>query len=294
MNDPRNSIRPLLSVTFAACLAVPALGCSTPEKPSINPEGPNETVKPGGTQLFVADSAGATQYEWQLQGAGEIPSSVRGNSILFSAPNEGGRIAILTVIAHNWRGASPPNSVTINIPVIGAQLDSYGIPAAWMSGTGSPEDYIDMDLVWSRCQSVPSCQKVTFTPGGVWAGVYWWPAECGETGSKSSFQKAVAGDCRINLLQLSNLKSIMRISFWAKGEKGKEIVEFKVGGKDIAPTPARTKKLTLSSEWQRYEIPLNETDMTNAVGLFMWAATDNDNPQGATFYLDDIVFEGSR
>jgi hypothetical protein len=287
---------------LAACLAASILSCSTPEQapekvpeePSITPRGPDETVEPGETQLFVAASLGATNYEWHLQGEGAIDSSVNGNSILYRAPNEGGRIAILTVTAQNRRGASPSSSITINIPVAGTKLDSHGIPAAWMSGTGSPQTYIDMDLVDFHCHSAPSCQRITYSPGGIWAGVYWWPADCGETGSESSFQRARTGDCRIDLLQLGNLTSIKRLSFWAKGEQGKEVVEFKVGGKDIKPTPARSEKVVLSSEWQRYEISLNQTDMTDAVGLFLWAATDDENPQGATFYLDDIVFEGSR
>ena len=50
----------------------------------------------------------------------------------------------------------------------------------------------------------------------------------------------------------------------------------------------------MTAEWKRYEIDLAGLDMRRAVGLFMWVATDLQNPKGATFYLDNVQFESTK
>jgi hypothetical protein len=85
------------------------------------------------------------------------------------------------------------------------------------------------------------------------------------------------------------------VSFWARGEKGGEVAEFKVGDDTLCPLPGRSSdSLTLTADWRKYEIDLAGLDMRRAVGLFTWVATELHNPQGATIYLDDVQFEGTR
>lgn len=71
------------------------------------------------------------------------------------------------------------------------------------------------------------------------------------------------------------------------------MIEFKVGAGDILPSPGRSLgKVTLTLNWNQYEIDLVGMDLTNVVALFSWIAADTDNPQGAVFYLSEIRFEG--
>jgi hypothetical protein len=88
---------------------------------------------------------------------------------------------------------------------------------------------------------------------------------------------------------------ITHLTFWVRGERGGEVIECKIGGGDVSPTPGKsTGTITLSRDWAQYQIDLSEINLTNAVGLFLWTATDSNNPQGAVFYLDDIQFKGIR
>ena len=48
--------------------------------------------------------------------------------------------------------------------------------------------------------------------------------------------------------------------------------------------------LTLSTTWRQVTIDLTGTDLNHVIGGFGWVANTQDNPQGATFYLDDIVY----
>ena len=119
-------------------LAVHAL---PPPPPVIEPKGPDITVEAGGT-IPVRAIGGADRYEWMLDGKGQI-SRTTGPAILYTAPEEGDVIAILTVTAYNDQGSSPPTSLTIIIipPIAAAtvRLDALAIPAGWMSGGGDPE-----------------------------------------------------------------------------------------------------------------------------------------------------------
>jgi hypothetical protein len=103
------------------------------------------------------------------------------------------------------------------------------------------------------------------------------------------------GTCGINVLETSSFSAVGRLTFWARGDQGDEVVEFKIGGVDVLPAPGRSLgKVMLEPTWKQYEIDLEGLDLTNAIGLFCWIASDADNPQGAVFYLDDVQFEGVR
>jgi hypothetical protein len=101
------------------------------------------------------------------------------------------------------------------------------------------------------------------------------------------------------MIEVGNLHTMSRLAFWVRGEQGGERIEFTVGSDPggIPPTPKRPLNntvVTLESTWQRYEIDLRGMELTNAIALFCWGATDQNNPNGAVFYLDDIQFEGVR
>jgi hypothetical protein len=136
---------------------------------------------------------------------------------------------------------------------------------------------------------------ITYRPGGVWGGIYWWPPGCGETGTPAAWDRVRSGICSINLLEAGNLTTVNHLAFQARGEQGGETIEFKIGASDILPSPGRSLgKITLTGDWITHTIDLEGADLTSAVGLFAWVASDLDNLEGAVFYLDDIQFEGVR
>lgn len=99
--------RPVVEQWAAAWSLIP------PKAPAVTPSGPEITVKASGTAAISANARGATTYSWTLYGVGRI-SRTEGPVIFYTAPNELG-VAILSVMAHNDRGASPPTSLILNV-----------------------------------------------------------------------------------------------------------------------------------------------------------------------------------
>jgi hypothetical protein len=270
-----------------------------PEAPVTTPAG-EVTVLAGKKIAVQVSAAGADGYRWELQGDGEI-SATEGNAILYIAPEqavEGGTMALLRVTAYNEYGESPQTSLIISVAVsetASIRLDALGaIPAGWMSGGSNPVSFIRLEA-GSDCYTGADCSRFTYSPGGEWGGVYWWPLTCGPSGTPDAWDRIRRGICGINVLETGNLSVVSRLTFWARGDRGGEIIEFKIGGVDVSPSPGRSLgTITLEPTWEQYEIDLEGMDLTNAIGLFLWVATDIANPSGAVFYLDDIQFEGVR
>ena len=267
----------------------------------IEPAG-ETTVEAGKKITIRASAAGADGYYWELQGDGDIPETTA-DAILYTAPEEGDTVAILTVTAYNDQGVSPPTSLTINIearaiPVTASvSLDALAIPAGWMTGSSGkdPEPFIDLATSPTDCYTGSDCFQISYEPGGIWGGIFWWPLICGESGTDEAWNRVTSGTCGINVLEAGSLSAVHRLTFYARGDQGGEIVEFKVGAVDILPKPGRSLgKVTLTLNWEQYEIDLGGMYLTDAIGLFSWVAADDFNPQGAIFYLDDIQFEGVK
>ncbi|MFC1675382.1 hypothetical protein ACFL1K_05825 [Candidatus Omnitrophota bacterium] len=112
-----------------------------------------------------------------------------------------------------------------------------------------------------------------------WAGIYWQNPPNNWGSKKGGF----------------DLTGMTKLTFWARGEKGGEIIQkFVVGGiKGTYPdsTSVEIGPLELTDVWQEYTINLAGKDLSYINGGFNWVATADSNPEGATFYLDDIKFE---
>jgi exo-beta-1,3-glucanase (GH17 family) len=115
-----------------------------------------------------------------------------------------------------------------------------------------------------------------------WAGVYWQdpPNNWGKDQfwAKSGF----------------DLSGYSRLRFWARADPPCTIT-FEVGGisgayGDSIAFP-RSRDAQLTTNWQAYEIDLSGADLTHIIGGFAWVTNWDTNPNGATFYLDDIRFE---
>ena len=91
-----------------------------------------------------------------------------------------------------------------------------------------------------------------------------------------------------------NLSRFNHLTFWARADKPCEI-EFKVGGIKAAYgdslSVARTTIAKLTVDWHAFDIDLRGADLKQVIGGFAWSSTWDKNPDGATFYLDDIRFE---
>lgn len=157
---------------------------------------------------------------------------------------------------------------------------NHFLPTGWMG------DYRDIRLdVSSRNHphSGKSCIKVIYTAAGTqgngWAGIYW------QTPANNWGDKPGGYD----------LTGKRRLTFWARGDKGGEIIaEFKIGGitgESGDSSEAGTGSIVLTPEWRKYTIGLADKDLTHIIGGFCWTAARDANPNGITFYLDDIRYE---
>lgn len=158
--------------------------------------------------------------------------------------------------------------------------DNHYFPSGWMG------DFVDlsmdsahMDNPHSGSTSIKIAYSNRASQGARWAGIYWQnPAN--NWGSRPGGY---------------DLTGSTKLIFWARGEVGGErIEEFKVGGitgeysdSDVAGIGP----LLLNKEWTKYEIDLSDKDLSSIIGGFAWAANLDNNPDGITFYLDDIKFE---
>lgn len=151
--------------------------------------------------------------------------------------------------------------------------------------SGFTGDYsaIQMDVA---CTTTPkegkTCLKFTYTAkptqGQNWAGVFFQnPA--------NNWGTADGG---------YDITGAKKLKFSARGDKGGEILEFKLGGingTSYADSDGKSSgAVTLTKEWKDYEIDLTGLDLSYIMGGFVWAARAEDNPEGAVFYLDDIAY----
>jgi len=91
-----------------------------------------------------------------------------------------------------------------------------------------------------------------------------------------------------------NLTGAKKLSFWARGEEGGEVVSFKMGilGKDKNfpdSDHAELPDVALTSDWKQYSIDLSGKDLSCIKTGFVWVLASSGKP--VTFYLDNIQYE---
>ncbi len=155
---------------------------------------------------------------------------------------------------------------------------NHYVPSGWMGDVGAIQAN-------QNCTETPyagkTCIKITYTGKTTnnqgWIGIYWQNPANNWGSSKGGY----------------NLTGAKTLEFWARGEKGGETVEFKMGGITGEFSDTDTVSggpTTLTSEWKKYSIDLSDTDLSYISGGFCFAASQLDNPDGAVFYLDDIQY----
>ena len=162
-------------------------------------------------------------------------------------------------------------------------LDNHFVPSGWMPATAAQD--LKMYINWKEAPlSGDSCIRIEYTnkSGTRWAGIYWQnPPNNWGTVPNAGF----------------DLRGATKLTFWAKGERGGEIInEFKVGGISSGDYPdsdsASIGPIQLTKEWKKYEIDLRGKDLSYVIGGFCWATNiDVNDPNGIVFYLDEIKYE---
>lgn len=153
--------------------------------------------------------------------------------------------------------------------------------SGWMGDLGD----ITFDDGWTNnVHSEPTCIRITYSAarsqGNGWAGIYW------------QYPDKNWGD----MPESRNMIGYKKLSFWARGEKGGEKAEFKVGGitgkySDSIQPPVSTGVITLNNAWQKVTIDLTDRDLSRVIGGFVWVTNTNQSPSGLSIYLDDIKYE---
>ena len=80
----------------------------------------------------------------------------------------------------------------------------------------------------------------------------------------------------------------------ARGAKGGEMLEFKMGGitgKYPDSDTVGIGPLALTSEWKEYTIDLTDAELFYISGGLVFAASRMDNPDGFVVYIDEIKYE---
>jgi len=209
-----------------------------------------------------------------LLGAGKAPSTA-----VPPASEEAGRSSGATAPTQKMPGDAKNFSGLIVYTDDKSPKNHY-VPSGWMGDhAGLKMDLASTEKPYSGATAV----KFTFKPSSPnavrWAGVFWQdpPNNWGE--KDGGF----------------DLTGATKLSFWARGAKGGEVIkEFKVGGikgnfadsDEISMGP-----VTLENGWKQYSINLKGRDLTAISGGFCWATDLDSNPDGLTFYVDEIRFE---
>ncbi len=126
-------------------------------------------------------------------------------------------------------------------------------------------------------RSGKTCMKVTFSKNDGWGGVFWQdpPNDWGD--GQGGF----------------DLTGAKKLTFWARGKNGGEMVKFGFGGigkdKRFFDTAGGEVQLTLGKDWKQFTLDLAGKDLTRIKSGFMWVASGQGKP--VEFYLDDIVYE---
>jgi hypothetical protein len=141
--------------------------------------------------------------------------------------------------------------------------------------------------VWvDNCGGSRSCIQAKFdrdctaTSTG-WAGVYWLDPANNWGDVKGGF----------------NLTGAHKLVFGARGEKGGEVVTFKMGGAGMGGHPypdsdsASSDPIVLTKDWKEYSIDLTGKDLSHIIGGFAWVGTAKENQANITFYLRDIYYQ---
>jgi hypothetical protein len=270
-------------------------------------DGPEE-VAPGATVRASLKSSGGkgARVRWVLQGepsalgvggdAEEVPPTypeaivkAGEKSAEVRMPKGGGGYRLFAYVRDEHGGAAVANvPLFVKGPVVVAKAARAKLPlvvqgegkavyapSGWMGNTkGLRLDPASGDMP----RRGKTCLRVDYLPADGWAGVA-WQSPAGDWGDRPGGR---------------DLTGARRLTFWARGAKGGEVVTFEMGiiGKDKRfSDTARGKldKVRLTAEWKQYAIDLTGKDLSRVKTGFVFVLAGQGGP--VTFYLDDVRYE---
>ena len=163
----------------------------------------------------------------------------------------------------------------------GRSAKNHFVPSGWMPDANTAKDIKYENASKEDPYLGESCIKIQYNDvsGTRWAGIYWQnpPNNWGSVDAGYDLSKAT------------------KLTFWARGAKGGERIEtFKVAGimgEYSDSDSAEIGPVILNKEWTQYPIDLKGKDMSYVIGGFCWSTNIDNNPEGCTFYLDEIKYE---
>ncbi len=184
-----------------------------------------------------------------------------------------------TVPAVTPKEEAKPAAKTFSVYTDKNSADNHYIPSGWMGDYGDVRlNDQSMDNPHSGTTSLQFIYTAKKAQGQGWTGVYWQnPAN--NWGSKKGGY---------------DLTGMTKLTFWARGAKGGEVIQkVMIGGiKGTYPdsTVVEYGPLELTEAWKEYTVNLAGKDLSYISGGFGWVTNADLNPDGATFYFDDIKF----
>jgi len=156
---------------------------------------------------------------------------------------------------------------------------NHCVASGWMGDHGAVK-------INPACRNLPyagdTCIELNYTgeptQGSGWVGVFWQNPENNWGSKDGGF----------------NLSKAKKLSIMARGAKGGEMLEFKIGGITGQFPDSDTVGIgpvTLTNEWKEYTIDLTGAELFYISGGFVFAASRMDNQDGFIVYLDEIKYE---
>jgi hypothetical protein len=162
---------------------------------------------------------------------------------------------------------------------------NHYVISGWMPGVGTDKDIKYDGSSKENPYLGDTCIKIEYkdVSGNLWAGIYWLHPST----PVNDWGKFDVG---------YDLSKAQKFTFWARGENGGEVIDtFKVGGVMAGPysdsDSAEIGPVVLNKEWTQYTIDLKGKDMSYVNGGFCWSTNTEKNPNGVTFYLDELRYE---
>lgn len=193
--------------------------------------------------------------------------------------------SVVCLLLFNVSGQQVPDPKNVKPTLNTIDVVKRYTSSGWMGDGKDGTKYVQIDEA-CKINARPkrqTCIKITYAIGPErWAGIYWlnkpdnWGDKPGEDFSAKAFK---------------------RVTFWARGERGGEVVEFKTGGVSGVGKPYKdsfeetTGKVTLEKDWKKYSVNIEGQNLSSVIGVFCWVANGTSNANGLTFYLDEIQFE---
>ena len=282
-------VRIVLGVLLIFCLlagAASLVGCDGEVQPTVTTSAVSNvavssvTLNGNLTYLGTATSV-SVSFQWGTSSGSYLDNETAAQTMTNTGTFSCDLTGLSSVATYYFRAKAVGDGTTYGSEV-SFKTPQYDIsafyPSGWMGDTG---DITFNDACTDNPHSSDTCISITYSPKGSqgWAGIYWLYPDLNWGNSP---------DAR-------DLTGVTKCEFWARGETGGEMAEYKVGGvsgtyKDSIQPAVSSGVIVLSDEWEKYTIDLAGKDLSHVIGGFCWVTNKNQNPGGCTIYLDDITY----